>query len=353
MKSLVPAQLSSGQTASRIPTNIITGFLGVGKTTAIRHLLANKPVEERWSVLVNEFGEVGIDGALLQDTGAVVREVPGGCICCVGGLPMKMALNMLIAKTKPDRLLIEPTGLGHPAEIIATLIGEYYDEVLDLRATITLVDPRKLADSRYTDHTIFRQQLAVADVLVANKSDVLIPEDKARFEQWTLDSTYQPQRFQVSQGALALSWLDFPRHASLNVSAVSETSASSKSAALRPEPNYNLGVSLPDGKPYVRRDQAANGYYSCGWMITPDWIFSFDALFGWLSGVFVRRAKAVMHTDKGIFMFNAEDGVLSVNELVDLHRDDLIDSRLELLHDEPLEGDALEVELFHARLPNT
>ncbi len=66
-------------------TNLITGFLGSGKTTTIRHLLAHKPEHERWAVLVNEFGEIGIDGALLADSGAVLKEIPGGCMCCVNG----------------------------------------------------------------------------------------------------------------------------------------------------------------------------------------------------------------------------------------------------------------------------
>ena len=94
-----------------IPTNIITGFLGVGKTTAITHLLKNKPEGERWAVLVNEFGEIGIDGSLIagndsEQSGVFIREVPGGCMCCTAGLPMQMALTMLLAKAKPDRLLI-------------------------------------------------------------------------------------------------------------------------------------------------------------------------------------------------------------------------------------------------------
>jgi G3E family GTPase len=79
-----------------IPTNLIFGFLGSGKTTAIQSLLAQKPAGETWAVLVNEFGEAGIDGHLLEGQGAVVREVPGGCMCCVAGLPMQMGLNMLI-----------------------------------------------------------------------------------------------------------------------------------------------------------------------------------------------------------------------------------------------------------------
>ena len=86
-----------------VPTNVITGFLGVGKTTAILHLLANKPADERWAVLVNEFGEIGVDGALMeqQDEGVFISEVPGGCMCCTSGLPMQIALNMLLTRSNP------------------------------------------------------------------------------------------------------------------------------------------------------------------------------------------------------------------------------------------------------------
>ena len=76
------------------PTNIITGFLGSGKTTAILHLLKNKPADEKWAVLVNEFGEIGVDGSLFEGKnskkqGVFIREVPGGCMCCTAGLPMQ------------------------------------------------------------------------------------------------------------------------------------------------------------------------------------------------------------------------------------------------------------------------
>ena len=94
--------------------NLITGFLGSGKTTTLLHLLAHKPANEKWAILVNEFGEVGIDGALLANRGAALKEIPGGCMCCVNGLPLQVGLNMLLKQTKPDRLIIEPTGLGHP-----------------------------------------------------------------------------------------------------------------------------------------------------------------------------------------------------------------------------------------------
>jgi len=130
-------------TLSAIPTNVITGFLGVGKTTAILHLLKNKPADERWAVLVNEFGEVGVDGSLFsggnsEASGVFIREVPGGCMCCAAGLPMQIALNMLLSRSKPQRLLIEPTGLGHPHEVMSVLSAEHYKDVLNLNTTLTL-----------------------------------------------------------------------------------------------------------------------------------------------------------------------------------------------------------------------
>ena len=335
-----------------IPTNIITGFLGVGKTTAITHLLNSKPLDEVWSVLVNEFGEIGIDGALLKNTNAHIREVPGGCICCVAGLPMKIALNMLIAKTKPDRVIIEPTGLGHPEEIINTLTGDYYDSVLDLRATITLVDPRKLNDTRYTENANFKDQIAVADVLVANKSDLCSLEDQARYAD--LVAGFNPPKqaaFIVEQGQLALEWLDYPRapHA---LAHPQHHSAQRNNRLANPQRElYNAAIQLPDGQDFLRRENQGQGFYSCGWMFQPAIQFDFNQLFGWMTGLNLVRAKAVMNTDQGVYMFNAEDGVLSVKPLMMDDEFELLDSRIELIHSAAMMIDELEVELLQCRVP--
>ena len=172
-----------------IPTNIITGFLGVGKTTAILNLLKNKPKNERWAVLVNEFGEIGVDGSLFQgqhstEQGVFISEVPGGCMCCAAGLPMQIALNQLLSESKPDRLLIEPTGLGHPKEVLEILSAEYYQDVLCLHKTVTLVDARNLKDSRYTEHKTFNQQIAIADIVIGNKLDLYQSSDSAKYCQF-------------------------------------------------------------------------------------------------------------------------------------------------------------------------
>ncbi len=337
--------MTNSRELSLIPTNIITGFLGVGKTTAIKHLLTLKPAHEVWSVLVNEFGEIGIDGALLKETNAHIREVPGGCICCVAGLPMKMALNMLIARTKPDRIIVEPTGLGHPEEIINTLTGEYYDRVLDLRATLTMVDPRKLSDSRYTDNENFQDQLAVADVLIANKTDLCSTDELASFNKLAID--FHPPKaaiFAVQQGQLSLAWLDYPRNK--RTTAHPQHHASARKNPLSPQRElYNPSIQLPEGQAFLRRENQGQGYYSCGWLFQPRIQFDFNGLFGWMTGLDVVRAKAVMNTDQGVYMFNAENGVLSVNPLMLDDPADILDSRIECIDNKPFAVEALEAQL--------
>jgi len=102
---------------------------------------------------------------------------------------MQMALNRLLMAAKPDRLLIEPTGLGHPQEVIKSLRQPHYATVIDLRATLTLIDPRRIRDSRYTGNATFIQQIAVADVLVANKSDQCTDEDFSSLDAYLVEKT--------------------------------------------------------------------------------------------------------------------------------------------------------------------
>lgn len=318
-----------------IPTNIITGFLGVGKTTAIQYLLANKPETERWAVLVNEFGEIGIDAAMLDnnESGEVfLREVPGGCMCCAAGLPMQIALNQLIQRAKPDRLLIEPTGLGHPREVLSVLHGEHYRGVLDLRATLTLVDARKVSDSRYTDHDTFNQQLQVADILIAHKQDRYaeadLPQLAAYLETQGLANT---PLYPVTQGQLEREWLD----SVMNVTAVEEPAK---------HHHFEDSLLIDDEIPacgYLRRDNRGEGFHSSGWIFEPDFEFDFNGLENLLYGLSAERLKAVFITTEGVFAFNLADGVLSMQEL-----DETMDSRIEVIGSDPAQWAELENQLL-------
>ncbi|MGR9087083.1 MAG: CobW family GTP-binding protein, partial [Gammaproteobacteria bacterium] len=197
------------------PTNLIMGFLGAGKTTAILQLLKQKPAGEIWAVLVNEFGQIGIDGAIYASRNAVVRELPGGCLCCTLGPPFQVTVNRMLAEIKPDRLLIEPSGLGHPKKILDRLTQGFFRQALDVRAGICLVDPNKLKDPRYTGNANFQDQIALADVLVANKMDLADRDAVALFHQWVQHS--EPPKSAVLQtrhGRLSPEWLDLPRQVS-------------------------------------------------------------------------------------------------------------------------------------------
>jgi len=322
-----------------IPTNIITGFLGVGKTTAIQHLLRSKPEGERWAVLVNEFGEVGIDGSLIsgQDAGqqdVFIREVPGGCMCCTAGLPMQMALTMLLAKAKPDRLLIEPTGLGHPKEVMAVLSGDNYKGVLDLRATVTLVDARKISDERYTSNDTFNQQLAIADVLVANKSDVYGEQDLLRLQSYLVSKPelQDKQLHQVEQGQLSLEWLATENsfNGLLHQHAIPDNADESM---LPPQPE------IPESG-LLRIDNKRGEFASSGWLFDSRFVFDYDLLYSHLLGVNADRLKAVFITNNGIFSFNQVDGVLTVMAL-----DESPDSRIEVIGSDPGNWLTLEADI--------
>ncbi|HMU65636.1 MAG TPA: GTP-binding protein [Cellvibrionaceae bacterium] len=315
-----------------IPTNIITGFLGAGKTTAILHWLKHKPADEYWAVLVNEFGEVGIDGALLKGRGAMIKEIPGGCMCCVAGLPMQVGLNRLIAEAKPARILIEPTGLGHPAQIVAALTSPPFDKLLKLQASLCLIDPRKVQDARYLEHETFQAQAALADVLVASKVDLASQQDMDAFEAFADNLPGLKHRAHSQQGDLDLAWLTKPYG--------NKQLPTSAAHASQNNPLANRFLQLPapaEGELFIRKQNQGQGFYSCGWVFRPEAVFAMEPLFIWLSGLVCQRVKGVMITTEAIIGFNAEEGVLSMNEL-----DECDDSRLEIIHPSPLDWDAIE-----------
>jgi G3E family GTPase len=328
---------------TNIPTNIITGFLGSGKTTAIRHLLAHKPAGERWAVLVNEFGETGIDAALLAADAidpdeVAIREVPGGCMCCATGVPMRVALNQLLAQARPHRLLVEPTGLGHPQALLKTLTGENFASVLDIRAVITLLDARKLHDSRYTSHRTFQQQLAVADRLVANKADRYSADERDELESFLRaqpELGAKPRRI-VEHGRLDLAWLD-------GASAQSAGSSRAPAPTMEPDPRAGDGGEPDLPTTGIRGTyNEGEGHVSSGWRFAPDRIFDYQDLVTLLRQLPVERVKAVVHTNQGSFRFNREGESLDQAEAA--HQGE---SRLEVIARDPHALDDLETRLHN------
>jgi len=193
-----------------VPTTLFTGFLGVGKTTAILGAFAHRPPDGRWAVLVNEFGEIGLDGAILSEAdGLAVAEVPGGCICCSAGLALRTTLVRLLREVRPDRLLIEPTGLAHPATVIDTLRSPGLREAVQVNAVIGLVDPRHCRSPRHRESDPWQDQIRLADVLVATHDDVVTDEDRAAFRA-VAEAAWPPKRVvaHIAHGRIDPAWLD-------------------------------------------------------------------------------------------------------------------------------------------------
>lgn len=304
-----------------IPTNIITGFLGAGKTTAILHLLRHRPGDERWAVLVNEFGEIGIDGSLFrgmhnQDSGVFIREVPGGCMCCTAGLPMQIALNQLLARARPHRLLIEPTGLGHPREVLQTLASEHYRDLLSIGNTVTLVDARKLTDSRYTGHETFNQQIAIADVVVGNKQDLYGPEDRERLTNY------------VGARAAPGTRVGFTTRGAIDPGLLHGQSARTETAyrhqPIQGTPGAGAGLLLQSDRPAA--PDKGEGYESIGWRLDGEQVFDYERLFAFLSGLDAERMKAVFITNRGVFGYN-----LTGDGLTEIALDDSMESLVEVI----------------------
>ena len=320
-----------------IPTNIITGFLGVGKTSAILNLMKNKPENERWAVLVNEFGEIGVDGSLIQGNQTTqqvfIREVPGGCMCCAAGLPMQIALNQLLTEAKPDRLLIEPTGLGHPKEVLQVLSSEHYRKVLSLQKNVTLVDARKLSDSRYADHNTFNQQITIADTVVGNKVDLYQDGDAEKLAEYVTEICHPNTK------------LVFAHHGKIPFEEFEGDTNFFDQQAHHNHHHHQQDKPLASELPMpesgmIKATNQGEGFESVGWRFSAEKLFDHQRLRHFLVGLKAERMKAVFITQSGIFGYNLTEDGLTESEL-----DECIETRIEVIGleiDDDLERQLLE-----------
>jgi G3E family GTPase len=157
--------------------NVLCGFLGSGKTTLARRILTERKTNERLAVIVNEFGQVGIDGQILEGGNVNLIEVSAGCFCCTLKGSLVNALEELRDKTKADRVVIEASGLSQPAELVEVLRDPAIVKAVKLGPMVTVVDAQKFRTYRKVLGQFYLDQVRRADVLLLNKADLASVSD--------------------------------------------------------------------------------------------------------------------------------------------------------------------------------
>ncbi|NWD77069.1 cobalamin biosynthesis protein CobW [Pseudomonas gingeri] len=322
-----------------IPTHVIAGPLGAGKTSLIRQLLAQKPPGERWAVLINEFGQIGLDAALLTqaDDGIALGEVAGGCVCCVNGAPFQVGLTRLLRKARPDRLLIEPSGLGHPAQILKQLAEAPWLGVLALQPCVLVLDAQALAAGKPLPDAQ-QEALGLAGLRVLNKSAGLDEVERQR----VLARLPEGPVHWTEQGVLGLG--------ELLALQSGHREPAHPYADIPPSVGSTINAPLPaiwtDPAQPICLDQAQDGNWSIGWRWHPSQRFDTEKLQHWLSGLNWRRAKLVIHSPDGWVSANAVDNLTIQWQPSEWRRD----SRIELIFGENQEIEGLKAGMADCRL---
>jgi G3E family GTPase len=166
----------------KIPVTVLTGYLGAGKTTLLNRILS-EPHGKRYAVIVNEFGEIGIDNELVVGADEEVFEMNNGCICCtVRGDLIRIIEGLMKRKGKFDGIIVETTGLADPAPVAQTFfVDEDVREAARLDAVVTVADAKWLSQ-RLRDAPEAKNQIAFADVIVLNKTDLVTPAELREVE---------------------------------------------------------------------------------------------------------------------------------------------------------------------------
>ncbi|WP_394209855.1 CobW family GTP-binding protein [Psychrobacter piscatorii] len=360
-----------------IPCTLVTGFLGAGKTTVINQLLATKPNDERWALLINEFGRIGIDGALLassqdndlEQQNIAMREVSGGCICCTSQLPLQIAISRLLNDHHPQRLLIEPTGLAHPRELILQLSAPHWQTALQMNAVITVLSGEQWQQIKYRDHDGFQAHVRDADVLIVNRYVQLDTIEKQALVEWITKLNSQVKIIWVVSELIAAETIDSSDVHSSDKFVVNKLVTDAYSSTLNDQLNQPssiisnqrkvtisnpkksmIGLQSPANSlatvpssssstdetkaqasadsdlPY-RYHEEQQDFQLAGWRLPAHYILNADDLQNWLLALpNWERIKGVVHTYDGWMKINFNPGSLTTRTI-----DPQTDSRLEII----------------------
>ncbi|HDS1734926.1 CobW family GTP-binding protein [Pseudomonas sp. BP8] len=316
-----------------IPTHVIAGPLGAGKTSLIRHLLEQRPPTERWAVLVNEFGQIGLDAALLtrDEDGVAIGEVAGGCLCCVNGTPFQVGLGRLLRKAKPDRVFIEPSGLGHPLQLLHQLGEAPWLGVLSVQPLIMVLDAQALARAEPLPEAQ-REAVSAAGLLIFNKSGAVEESRRLLISNEFINST--------------ICWTEYGKVAfeRLQFSTSGEEPGVTHDLPVEKPTTPSVTVWTDPSAPICLAQQGEGGW-SIGWRWHASQHFDRLRVERFLRAWPWRRAKGVIHSGTGWQSFNGLGG----NPVAWQPSEWRKDSRVELIFDLEQPAQALQAALAACR----
>ena len=152
--------------------DIISGFLGAGKTTLIKKLLKDSLAGEQVVLIENEFGEIGIDGGFLKEAGIEIREMNSGCICCSLVGDFGVALKEVIDKYHPDRIIIEPSGVGKLSDVTKAVLSVEKEADIAINSLTTVVDVKKCKMYLRNFGEFFENQVENASTIILSRTDI-------------------------------------------------------------------------------------------------------------------------------------------------------------------------------------